>query len=348
MQVRKVEVGSFRIFEEKSIDLFPGVNYISGENARGKTTLLEAIYLLMAGRSFRTEQMNHLIREGSDFFRLEANFEKWGIPQNLRMSLKGSEKRIHYNSSSLNALSSLLGIMQGVLLAPHDIELIKGPPQVRRHYLDFQIAQVDPLYIHHVMRYSKSLKQRNMQIRQRKMQAIEVFEASMALSASYIICQREAAVQELSRLLESYYQNISGKGEKASLRYHSSFGEPNYEKILEKLKISRPRDVDLGFTSLGVHRDDLSLNIDGKSAKNFASEGEVRSLVTALKLAEWERMRIQSGEDPLLLVDDLGISLDNSRLNNIFEIFSSIGQIIVTSVMELPLINKTNYNIIRL
>lgn len=348
MQVRKVAVRSFRIFEEKSIELFPGVNFISGENARGKTTLLEAIYLLMAGRSFRTEQMNHLIREGSDFFRLEASFEKWGIPQNLKMSLKGSEKRIQYNSSTLGSLSGLLGIIQGVLLAPHDIELIKGAPPVRRHYLDFQIAQVDPLYIHHVMRYTKALKQRNMQIRFRKIQAIEIFEASIALSATYIIQQRSAAVKELSCLLESYYKKISGKPEQASLRYHSSFGSPDYEKILEKLKMSRPKDLDLGYTSLGVHRDDLSLNIEGRAARNFASEGEVRSLVTALKLAEWERMRCQSGEDPLLLVDDMGISLDNSRLNNLFDLFSSIKQIIITSAIEFPLTNKSNYNIIKL
>lgn len=348
MQVRKVEVGSFRIFEEKSIELHPGLNFITGENAKGKTTLLEAIYLLMAGRSFRTEQMNHMIREGSDFFRLEASFEKWGIPQNLKMSLKGSEKRIQYNSSTLGSLSALLGIMQGVLLAPHDIELIKGPPPVRRHYLDFQIAQIDPLYIHHVMRYSKALKQRNMQIRFRKTQAIEIFESSIAVSAAYIIHQREAAVKELSCLLESYYRKISGKSLTASLRYQSSFGSPDYEKILEKLKISRPKDLDLGYTSLGVHRDDLSLNIEGKAARHFASEGEVRSLVTALKLAEWERMRCKSGEDPLLLVDDMGISLDNSRLNNLFDVFSHISQIVITSPVQLSLINKTNYNIIKL
>ena len=348
MLVRKVEACSFRIFEEKSIDLSPGVNFISGENARGKTTLLEAIYLLMAGRSFRTEQMNHLIREGSDFFRLQASFEKWGIPQELKMSLKGPEKRIFYNSTSLSALSGLLGIMQGVLLAPHDIELIKGPPPVRRHYLDFQIAQVDPLYIHHVMRYSKALKQRNMQIRFRKTQAIEVFETSIALSAAYIIQQREAATRELSSLIDSYYKKISGKPQKASLRYQSSFGEPNEEKILEKLKLSRSKDLDLGYTSIGVHRDDLILGIEGKAARHFASEGETRSLVTALKLAEWKRMRDQSGEDPLLLVDDMGISLDNSRLNNLFDVFSTVGQIIITSATELSVINKLDYNIIKL
>ena len=348
MQVRKLEVRSFRIFEEKSIDLFPGLNFISGENARGKTTLLEAIYLLMAGRSFRSDQMNHLIREGSDFFRLESSFEKWGIPQELKLSLKGSEKRIQYNSSTLSSLSGLLGIMQGVLLAPHDIELIKGPPPVRRHYLDFQIAQVDPLYIHHVMRYTKALKQRNMQIRFRKTHAIEIFEASIALSAAYIIQKREAAVNELSFLLASYYKKISGKSDLASLRYLSSFGSPDYEKILEKLKISRPKDLELGYTSIGIHRDDLSLAIDGRAARHFASEGEVRSLVTALKLAEWERMRSEAGEDPLLLVDDMGVSLDHSRLSNLFDVFSTIGQIIVTSALELPLINKTSYNIISL
>lgn len=319
-----------------------------GENAKGKTTLLEALYLLMAGRSFRTPQMNDLMRGGSPFFHVEAHFEKWGIPQALKMTLQGQERRIQYNSSSLATLSSLLGILQGVLMAPHDIELIKGAPSVRRHYLDFQIAQVDPLYMHHLMRYSKGLKQRNMQIRTRNIKAIESFEEAIAQSASYIISQREVAVADLNRLLNDYYHEISGKNETICLKYHSSLGSGNAHKILEKLHSTRARELDLGFTLVGTHRDDLSTLISDKPARTFASEGEMRSLVAALKLAEWERMRVTTRELPLLLVDDMGISLDATRLKGLCHIFSTMGQVIITSVSSsFPFIKNPNFNIIR-
>lgn len=347
MQVRKLELGSFRLFEDKSLDLEPGINFIVGENAQGKTTLLEALYLLMAGKSFRTSQWNDLIREGDSFFRLELHFEKWGIPQYLKIALQDSIKRIQYNSSKLDSLSGLLGIMQGVLLAPHDIELIRGVPAVRRHYLDFQIAQVDPLYIHHVVRCTKGVKHRNMMIRMGKMQAIGAYEEAIAEAATYIIKQRETAAEALSKMLKYYYTQISGKKEEVSLRYHSSLGKPDYESIIEKIRSQRGKDIELGYTSLGVHRDDLALHISGKAARNFASEGEMRSLAAALKLAEWERIRTMTKESPLLLVDDMGISLDSMRLNNLFEILSGFDQVVITSTSVFTSIKRSNCNIIK-
>lgn len=292
--------------------------------------------------------MNDLMKGGASFFYVETHFEKWGIPQALKMSLQGQERRIHYNSSTLSSLSSLLGILQGVLMAPHDIELIKGAPSVRRHYLDFQIAQVDPLYMHHLMRYSKGIKQRNVQIRLRHTKTIDVFEEAIAQSASYIISQREAAIADLNRLLNEYYHKISGKEEKISLKYHSSLGSSDPEKILAKLHATRERELDLGFTLVGTHRDDLALTIAEKPARTFASEGEMRSLVAALKLAEWERMRLMTREFPLLLVDDMGISLDPVRLKGLWDIFTTLGQVIITSVSSnFPFNKKEEFNIIR-
>lgn len=317
-----------------------------GENAKGKTTLLEALYLLMAGRSFRTPQMNDLMREGSSFFHIETYFEKWGIPQALKMTLQGQERRIQYNSSTLGSLSSLLGILQGVLMAPHDIELIKGAPSVRRHYLDFQIAQVDPLYMHHLTRYSKGIKQRNAQIRMRNVKSIEIFEEVIAQSANYIISQRTTAVSEINSLLNDYYHKITGKNERICLRYHSSLGSANVQKILEKLHSTRARELDLGFTLVGTHRDDLLTLITDKPAKIFASEGEMRSLVAALKLAEWERMRLTTRELPLLLVDDMGISLDPIRLKGLWQTFSKMGQVIITSANYFSFSNNSDFNII--
>lgn len=346
MKVQKIDVSRFRLFQEKTLYLEPGINFIVGENARGKTTWLEALYLLMAGKSFRTPQMGDLIQEGESFFRVEVHFEKWGVPQHLKMAQDSSERKLQYNASPLNSLIGLVGILQGVLLAPHDIELIKGAPSARRRYLDFQMAQVDPLYIHHLVRISRGIKQRNAEIRSGKFQAIDAFEEAIAHSAAYIIQEREKVSATLNDLLKEYYYKISGKNDPVDLKYHASLGGGTPLDILNKLRGHRSRDIRLGYTALGTHRDDLFFSISGKPARHFASEGEIRSIAWALRLAEWELIRRRSQEDPLLLVDDMGISLDPSRIKNLFDIFLNLGQVIITSSSKSHLINNYNFNII--
>lgn len=348
MLIRRLDVAHFRIFKEKSLEFAPGLNWITGENASGKTTLLEALYLLMAGKSFRTKENGDLIQLEAPYLQAEVFFEKWGIPQQLKFSLGLKERKIQYNSSELTSPSCLFGIMPGVLLAPHDLELVKGGPPVRRHYLDFQIAQVDPLYVHHLLRYQKAIKQRNMQIRSCKGSILNVFEEIIGISAAYIMQKREALIHLLNPLVAEAYQNISGEKGLAALRYEPSFSLPSAEAIQGELKSKRPRDAHLGFTSIGIHRDDLILFIEGKKARIFASEGEMRSLAAALKIAEYEWICSHLKERPLLLVDDFGISMDSARKRNLLELISRYKQILLTSPERLDCINTSNYSIIYL
>lgn len=348
MQIQKLKANCFRLFSEKNLDFLPGLNFIIGENAKGKTTLLEALYLLMAGKSFRTHNFTDLVQKEASFFKIEAYFEKWGVSQSLKMTMQENERYLCYNSSKLNTLSGLLGILQGVLITPHDLELIKGSPGIRRHYLDLQIAQTDPLYVHHFMRYAKGLKVRNSQLRSRNLHAIDVFEEMIAEAASYIMEKREAAVSGLNPYVNDYYHQISGKNEPIHLLYAPSLKSSSKESILDQLKIARKKDMELGFSRIGPHKDDLNLLISGNFAKSFASEGEMRSLILALKLAEWKHMKGSIHICPLLFVDEIGISLDSLRFENLINIFSTLGQVIITSAMNENLFPSSGCNIISL
>lgn len=335
MLIEKLTVRSFRLFDEMLVDFKPGINVISGLNAVGKTTLLEGIYLLMAGRSFRTSQMSDLFQSGGNSFFVDARFEKSGVKQALKMSQSSSERGLFHNSTSLPSLGSLLGILQGVLHSPQDIDLVKGAPQVRRHFLDLQIAQVDPLYVHHLVRYSKGLKSRNVLLKSRKLAAIEGFEESMGISSSYILRQRKSLVQELEELLKGIYHEMSGKEEHLALHYRSSLGTA-YEPgaIVEKFAAHRNRDMEMGYTMIGPHRDDLKIQIHEREVKAFASEGEMRTMAAALRLSEWHRMRRMLQEPPLLLIDDYGISLDPHRVLSMGKMLKNFGQVIITSASD--------------
>ena len=312
MLVQRLKVTSFRLFDKKHLELSPGINVILGPNAQGKTTLLEAIYLLIAGRSFRTNQIKEMTREGDSHFHVELHFAKNGIDQLLKMAVQQELKRIQHNRTLIPNLSSLLGIVQGVLLSPGDLELVRGSPQCRRQYIDLQIAQVDPLYVHHLIRYSKSLKARNSLLKIKQLKAIAAFEETMAPSALYIMHQREFLIEKLKAYLSQYYQTISGKKESVMVTYTPSWGGLcTVPEIAAKLEQQRSKELQLGFSLSGPHRDDLKIEIDHKEARLFASEGEVRSLVAALRLAEWKRMADVTGDQPLLLVDDFGMNLIN-------------------------------------
>lgn len=318
----------------------PGINVITGQNAAGKTTLLEGIYLLMAGRSFRTSQVSDLIQSGSCRFFVDVSFEKNGVAQILKMAQGACERGIFHNSTSLPNLGSLLGILQGVLFAPQDIDLVKGAPSVRRHYLDLQIAQVDPLYVHHLLRYSKGLKHRNVLLKSKKMAAIEGFEESMALSASYVLQQRKMVSFELEKLLQEVYHEMSGKNEAIHIQYRSSLAAEEPHAILEKWALHRKRDMEVGYTTIGPHRDDLRIHIQDREVKSFASEGEMRTMAAAMRLSEWHRMRRLLQEPPLMLIDDFGISLDPKRALSLANMLKKLGQVMITQAGEHLLFGK--------
>lgn len=331
MRLHSLLLRNFRNYEEAAITFSPQLNYIHGENAQGKTNLLEAIYLLITGRSFRTTHLRDLIRFTSSAFYLEAHFEKNGVDQVLKLHFNGEERTLIHNATHLTSLSALLGILNGVIIATEDHELVKGGPAARRQFLDLLIACESPFYLYHLSRYIRAMKQRNTLLRQRKLENITIWEEQMAESATHLTLMRQEAIEELEReeilkqqidsLTLSYQTSAPSKQGAALIKGHFL---AQYEKY-------RPRELEQGNTLSGPHRDDLLLSIQGREGRLFASEGQTRSCVTSLRLAQWARLRAKSGEVPLLCIDDVGISLDAKREGALYDHLRSYGQVFITS-----------------
>lgn len=337
--IKSLILKDFRNYSHAVFSFAPNLNTLWGENAQGKTNLLEALYVLMTGRSFRTTHLSDLIRFGTDAFYLEALFDKNGIEQTLKFYFDGETRHIVYNSTPLSTLSHLLGILHGVILSPDDRNLIKGGPQFRRHFLDLLIAPSNPLYLHHLSRYHAALKQRNTLLRRKSLKNIEIWEEQIAPSAAFLTHRRLETTQELERLsLEN-----NAISEPLTLAYRP-VGSPPYQShetlttfFLEQLAKQRQRDLELGSTQTGPHRDDLLIYLGEKEARKFASEGQQRSCITSLRLAHWKWLHTVLDEKPILCLDDVGVSFDRIREENLLNTIQNLGtQVFVTSARPLP------------
>lgn len=339
MYLKSLYLRDFRCYDEAAFEFCPGVNIIQGDNARGKTSLLEAIYVLVAGHSFRAQQLSELLRMGSTAFYVEALFVKHGIEQTLKFAFDGQNRKIIHNSTISSSSASLLGLLHGVVIAPDDASLVKGSPACRRRFLDLQIAQVDPLYVHHSTRYHRAMRQRNALLRTKTAITLESWEAEMAHSAAYLVQQRRRTIQDLEERGRNLHAVLSGEEMPLILSYKS--GSPvsgqvddvrqYYQTQLQRL---RPREMVLGSTLTGPHKDDLTIAIGQLEARFFASEGQQRSCVAALRLAEWERLHLLAQEKPLMLLDDIGVSLDGSRRNRLMNYLPNLGQVFITTTEE--------------
>lgn len=292
---------------------------IYGRNAQGKTNLLEAIYLVATGRSFRSQNLSELICYGESFFFIEAEVVRDGVSHKVQLIFDGEQKKLAWDASVFSSFQPLLGHLPMVLYTPYDIELIMGSPQERRRFLNVHLAQSDPLYVHHLTRFWRAMKQRNCLLRKRHIPSIECWEIEMAQSAEYLTSARQKMIAELS------LKELAEENQKLELRL-SSLGP--YLQLLQK---NRAKEMELGFTLAGPHRDDFEISINGKSARNFASEGQKKTALFSLKLAEWQRLSSQIQSQALMGFDDLSASLDLERETLFRPKFRELGQVFVTT-----------------
>ena len=339
MAVQSLYLHNFRCYEQGYFEFCPHLNLISGPNARGKTSILEALHLLMIGRSFRTIQNNDLIKNQADGYFIEASFIKHDIEQTLRIVNSTSERKIYLNGNPLGSVSNLLGLIPGVLQTPDDVNLIKGSPQLRRQFLDIQIAQIDPLYVHHLSRYNRAMRQRNQLLKAKSITSIEVWEYEMYQSASYIISKRNQTMINLQKHCQNFYAELTGEVAELTIKYRTS--PPNLttselikEYFQKQYQKNREREKILGYTLIGPHKDDFNLFINNLDVRFFASEGQQRSCATALHFSEWLNLKQIGHEKPLFLFDDVGMSLDKNRSERLLLQLHKLGQVFLTTTDE--------------
>src|SRR3989344_136739 len=310
MHVKSLYLRNFRNYAETEVSFSPKLNVLYGKNAQGKTNLLEALYLISTGRSFRAQQLHELIRLGETFFFIEAVLQKENIEHKVQVTFDGETKKLTLDGNSYGTLQHLLGLLPSVLYTPSDAELIDGSPAVRRRFLNLHLAQRDPLYIHHLTRYWRAMKQRNVLLRAKDPHSMDCWEQEMAAPAAYLLQARQRFIAALQVPLRTIGHRLSGSGETHEICFHPTYTAENY---LTQLQKNRPREKHLGFTLAGPHRDDFTLSIDDKPARGYASEGQKKTAVGALRLSEWELFTQTAAVPAVLGIDDLGLHLDERR-----------------------------------
>lgn len=341
MKVKSLSVVNFRNYESEEIKFCDDTNVIYGNNAQGKTNLLEAVYLFSHGKSHRAKYDTELCGFGKDFARLNLEFadkdrEYRGV---FQIDANG-KKRVKINNVPITKLSMLMRYLNVVMFSPEDLEIIKGAPQVRRRFLDEAISQLHPVYLKTLISYHKNLAQKN--------NLLKKLRSTGKTSDDMLIVWNEQIAEEGSRIMEyrrdfvasisEFAKEIHGKisGENLELHYTPSIECDiiNKENFLAKLNDSVMREIENGSSLYGIQRDDLRLFINGKEIRTYASQGQQRTAVLSLKMAQMENINDIRGEYPVLLLDDIMSELDITRRKFLTEKIRGKQVIITCTDME--------------
>lgn len=332
MILEKLSIINYKNIAETTLELSPKTNCFIGHNGAGKTNVLDAVYYLSFCHSASNPVDSQVIRHGQDFLMLEAAYQD-SQPITVTCGMKrGQKKHFKRDKKEYRKLSEHIGLIPIVLISPADTYLIEGGSEERRRLMDVVIAQLDRLYMDFLNRYNKALQQRNTLLKQDEepdAEMMSIFEEQMAAAGEEIYRRRNDFAEALSPLFQQYYQRISGGHEQVSLRYvsHCQRGP-----LLEVIQRDRWKDRAIGYSLHGVHRDDLEIMLDGHPMKREGSQGQQKTFVIALKLAQFELIRHSKQTAPLLLLDDIFDKLDARRVEQIVSLVSGddFGQIFIT------------------
>ncbi len=317
MHVKKLELTGFRNYKSEEFEFLPATNILYGNNAQGKTNALEALYLFSFGKSFRTQQDRELINFAENFTRLSVEFEDNKRSNTIEIVIRRDRKKqIKVNGVAICAISDLIGKFSVVLFSPDELNLTKGSPNARRRFLDIALSQMRPKYYHILRRYNKVLEQRNDLIKKLRFspdssakETLFVWNEKLSEYGMALIEYRKKFVEKLHEFSKQIHYEICD--ENFEIRYKAAFNTK--EEFKNKLDASLEKEIEQGFTMYGPHRDDLEIVTEGKDIKVYGSQGQHRSAVLALKLAQADMMFDDSGEYPVLLLDDIMSELDSKR-----------------------------------
>ena len=324
MLIEELKLKNFRNYSELTLHPHPGVNLYFGRNGSGKTNLLEAIHYCSLGRSHRISNDANAVKNGEAFALSSVSIRNSLGQREIAVRFHPDEtqkKSILLDGKKIAKFSDMMGCLRCVIFSPEDLGLIKEGPSLRRRYLDMMISQINRGYFIALQQYRTCMDQRNALIRNLRANSyadtsmLSAFEETMAAPAAVIIRERRRIVSLLSECARETYQRVSDTDEVFRLAYHSSVKEETeIEEVLCRLfRENREDDIRMGFTSVGPHRDDLILTLNKNQMKQFASQGQIRTAALSMKLSQMQILRDQSGEEPVLLLDDVMSELDRKR-----------------------------------
>lgn len=353
MQLNQIELTNYRNYNQLTLNFSPKLNVFVGDNAQGKTNLLESIYVLSLTKSHRNNHEKELIQWDKDFARIEGQISKKNGDIDLTMIVSNKGKKTKVNGLEQTKLSQYIGYLNVILFAPEDLSLVKGSPQYRRKFLDMEIGQINSQYLHHLSNYQTVLKQRNQYLKKTAFNKsydslyLDVLNEQLAQEGSFVLFSRLYFIKLLEKWANSIHENISYGKEELRVSYKSTLElsaeqtrEELYHLLMEELKKTEERDLTQLTTNVGPHRDDLVFMVNGQNVQTYGSQGQQRTTALSVKLAEIELINEEIGEYPILLLDDVLSELDDERQVQLMEFIDNKLQTFLTTTSVTHLNDK--------
>lgn len=352
MRASKLQLYNFRNYENENISFGDEVNIIYGDNGMGKTNILEAVYYFSYGRSFRSSG-REIIKDGEKESRIALDFENEQRTYEGEIKfLSGKRKEIYLNEIELKKTSQLLGNFICVLFTPDEMSIVKGMPELRRKFCDSGIMPLRPNYIKELIKYRNIINQKTALLKSRSYSTLDIWNEKLAESGSRIMLMRSSYIERVKERASEIQKDISGGREKLDISYNPSVKmgadiAEIKENFMQKLSEYTEKEKENFFCMAGIHRDEIEFDINGKNAKNYASQGQIRTAVLCLKSAQMEIIREETGSYPVMLLDDILSELDKKRRD--FLISQIKGkQIIITCTDIENSFKRENSNIIQI
>ena len=333
MTLNKATIVNYKNIAEARLEFSPKLNCLIGNNGQGKTNVLDAIYYMSMCRPFAAASDNSaVIRHGESYMMLQGSYTRTDTPLEISIALqRGTRKVVRRDGKEYQRLSQHIGLLPVVMVSPMDWDLVRGTGEQRRRFMDLIIAQNDSEYLEALIRYNKAVEQRNAMIKKEMRDPLlyETVEAEMSRHATLLHQRRRQWVEEFLPIFMHYYNAVAGDEETVCLQYKSHLNEGT---MAEHLAATRERDLIVGYTTRGIHRDDLELMLDGYNMRHTGSQGQCKTYTIALRFAQFDFLKANSPAIPILLLDDIFDRLDANRVERIVDVVSCnrFGQIFIT------------------
>lgn len=345
MIIKSLELLDYRNYESLQMDFDQGTNILYGNNAQGKTNILESIYVCATTKSHRGSRDKELIRFDQQDAHIRMFIEKSGIEHKIDIHLKKNRtKGVAIDGIPIRKSSELMGMVNVVFFSPEDLTIIKNGPAERRHFMDMELCQLNKVYLHDISNYNKIINQRNNLLKQSYYEeslkdTLDVWDMQLVRYGGKVIRERERFIEKLNELIIPIHKKLSGGKENLELCYEPNVTEKDFE---EQLFLRRDVDLKLKSTTVGPHRDDMGFYIDGINVRRFGSQGQQKTAALSLKLAEIDLVKLFIKDTPILLLDDVLSELDSFRQNYLLESIRQIQTVITCTGLDEFINNQFN------
>ena len=337
MIIESIELKNYRNYKELHMEFNQGTNILYGDNAQGKTNILEAVYVCCTSKSHKSAKDRDIIRFNQDESHIKLQIRKNNVPYRIDMHLKKNKpKGIAINGVPIRKASELFGIANVVFFSPEDLNIIKNGPSERRRFIDMELCQLNKLYVHSLVQYNKVLLQRNKLLKElffrpEYEETLDVWDMQLIQYGEKIIERRREFINRVNEIISYIHKKLTGEREEIQVIYEPSNGSLALEQVLLK---NRERDIRIKSTSAGPHRDDICFMVEGLDIRRYGSQGQQRTAALSLKLSEIELVKQAANDTPVLLLDDVLSELDKHRQNYLLDSINDIQTLITCTGVE--------------